>query len=89
MLELAGDLKELAKLPEASGGYYLYLQVDSLLSGREMAFQLLKRHDVAVVPGDAFGSSEGCYLRLSYGSVTPEEAGEGMRRLAAGISEIA
>ena len=49
MLELAGGLKELANLPEASGGYYLYLQIDSLLSGREMAFQLLKRDRKSVV----------------------------------------
>lgn len=89
MLELAGDLEGLTGIPDASGGYYLYLQVDSLLSGREMAFHLLKRHDLAVVPGDAFGSTDGCYLRLSYGTVSPEDAGEGMRRLAAGIRELA
>jgi len=89
---LLAHLKELGgiiTLPETTGGFYVYPKVGTVLTGRELAFSLIRDHEVAVVPGEAFGSDGGCYLRLSYGNVAPEVAEEGMRRFVKGVRELA
>jgi len=87
--ELEG-LDQIISVPETTGGFYFYPRVKgiSTLSGRELAVRLVKEYDVAVVPGEPFGSTDGCYLRLSFGNVLPDATEEGMDRLSRGIREI-
>ncbi|WP_249522466.1 pyridoxal phosphate-dependent aminotransferase [Modestobacter marinus] len=74
--------------PEPQGAFYVYPSVGALLgrpiAGRtvatsaELAELLLERAQVAVVPGEAFGTPG--YLRLSY-ALGDDELVEGVRRM--------
>ncbi len=74
-------------LPE--GAFYAYPNVAGLFgekhgirSGSDLAEFLLERARVAVVPGEAFGTTE--HIRLSYATST-ERIREGLARIAAAI----
>ena len=68
-------------LPE--GAFYAYPNISSTgLSSEEFAHQLLKEHNVAVVPGNAFTSVGGeNYVRCAY-ATSMETIEEAMRRMA-------
>jgi aspartate aminotransferase len=74
--------------PEPKGAFYVYPQVKALLgheidgvspqTSADLAELILDKAEVAVVPGEAFGSPG--YLRLSY-ALGDEELIEGITRL--------
>jgi len=80
--------------PEPKGAFYAYPSVKGLLgkeirgrspqSSAELAELILEQAEVAVVPGEAFGTPG--YLRLSY-ALGDEELKEGVGRLAALLGE--
>jgi aspartate/methionine/tyrosine aminotransferase len=49
--------------------------------------RLIREHKVAVVPGAAFGVEE-CPIRVSYGALDPETAGQGAARLVQGLRAL-
>jgi len=79
--------------PEPQGAFYAYPSVRGLLGrpirGRtattsaELATLLLEEAEVAVVPGEAFGTPG--YLRLSY-ALGDDDLAEGIKRIAALVS---
>jgi aspartate/methionine/tyrosine aminotransferase len=70
-----------------SGGFYLWLPTDILgLTGRQFADNLLHHKQVIVTPGDLFGPSGTCFVRLSY-AVDEGRLREGLARLADLVSE--
>jgi aspartate/methionine/tyrosine aminotransferase len=50
---------------------------------------LIREHQVAVIPGTAFGMTDGCYLRVAYGALQKETVAEGIGRLVRGLRAIA
>jgi aspartate/methionine/tyrosine aminotransferase len=42
-----------------------------------------------VIPGPAFGATEGCHLRVSYGALDAQTAEEGINRLVNGVKALA
>ena len=97
MLEGLRELGDVLSVPETGGGFYFYAGVHGgrgeggsagAMTGHEVAVKLIRDHGVAVVPGEPFGSRDGCFLRLSYGNVGSDIAAEGMRRLEKGIRAI-
>ena len=74
--------------PEPKGAFYVYPSVKGLLgreidgvtpqSSAELAELVLEKAEVAVVPGEAFGSPG--YLRLSY-ALGDDDLVEGITRL--------
>jgi aspartate aminotransferase len=82
--------------PEPEGAFYAYPSVKELLgreirgvhpsSSMELAELILEQAEVAVVPGEAFGSPG--YLRLSY-ALGDDELIEGVRRIDALLREAA
>lgn len=83
-----GELRALrgcCRVPVTDGAFYLLLKLDAPLDAMAAAEQLVREHGVAVIPGNAFGLEQGCYLRLSYGALLPETAVEGARRLVKGV----
>ena len=74
--------------PMPTGAFYVYPQVKGLLNrefdgftaktSAELAELILDRAEVAVVPGEAFGSAG--YLRLSY-ALGDDDLTEGVTRL--------
>jgi aspartate/methionine/tyrosine aminotransferase len=84
-LEEAG----LAELPHAAGALYFLLRLKSKMAPLDYASKLIREHGVAVIPGDAFGLTRGCHLRVAYGALRPETAVEGVGRLVAGVRALA
>jgi aspartate/methionine/tyrosine aminotransferase len=43
---------------------------------------------VAVIPGNAFGLTNGCYFRVAYGALEKATVAEGIGRLVKGLRTI-
>jgi aspartate aminotransferase/aspartate/glutamate/aspartate-prephenate aminotransferase len=94
-------LSALARLPGVEcptpeGAFYVFPDVSSYFgttapSGRaiegseDLCFYLLEEHDVALVPGDAFGAPYG--VRLSY-AASMEDLRTAMKRIEAGLAAL-
>ena len=84
---LAG-LAPLAEVPAAEGAFYCLLRVATTLDALTLAERLIREHQVAVIPGTAFGMTDGCYLRVAYGALQKETVAEGIGRLVRGLRAI-
>ena len=60
----------------------------SPLTPLSIAERLVREHKVAVIPGTAFGMTEGCYFRVAYGALQRPTVAEGIGRLVTGLREI-
>jgi aspartate/methionine/tyrosine aminotransferase len=58
------------------------------LSPLMVAERLIREHRVAVIPGTAFGMTDGCYFRVAYGALQKETVAEGIGRLIEGLQRI-
>ena len=81
-------LGSLATVPAADGAFYCLLRVNTRLDPMAVAERLIREHKVAVIPGFAFGMTEGCYFRVAYGALQKATVSEGVGRLVKGLREI-
>lgn len=88
VLEYLQDLQDLCTITAANGAFYFFLKINRDLDDFELVKRLIEQYKIAALPGSTFGMKEGCYLRLAYGSLQPENAAEGMERLVKGLKEI-
>jgi aspartate/methionine/tyrosine aminotransferase len=84
-----GELAPLAHVPAADGAFYCLLRVATAIDPLVLAERLIREHQVAVIPGTAFGMTDGCYLRVAYGALQKETVAEGIGRLVRGLRAIA
>jgi aspartate/methionine/tyrosine aminotransferase len=64
------------------GAFYFFPALpDHAPPAADAALRLLKEAHVATVPGDGFGAGYDRHLRISYGSCSPADIREGMRRI--------
>lgn len=82
------SLAPLAYVPAADGAFYCLLKVSTALDAPTIAERLIREHLVAVIPGTAFGMTDGCYLRVAYGALQKETVAEGIGRLVRGLRAI-
>src|SRR5262249_54053119 len=88
------SLAPLVTVPPADGAFYVLLKVngDPAARGRltdmAIAERLVRDHQVAVVPGTAFGMTDGVYFRVAYGALQKATVAEGVGRLVAGLRAI-
>jgi aspartate/methionine/tyrosine aminotransferase len=83
------ELGSRVSVVETSGAFYAFARInDTQMSDLELVRWLIEAHQIAVVPGSAFGCEEGCWLRISYGALRPESVIEGIGRLARGLQAI-
>lgn len=82
------QLAPLASVPTADGAFYALLRVNTDLTPLALAERLIREHKVAVIPGDAFGMTDGCYFRVAYGALQKETVAEGIGRLVSGLRAI-
>ncbi|MDH7570815.1 MAG: pyridoxal phosphate-dependent aminotransferase, partial [Armatimonadota bacterium] len=87
-LEALSRIPSLCTVPQADGAFYLLLRVHTARHPMELVETLIREHGVAVMPGHAFGMTEGCYLRVAYGALRQESAVEGIGRLVRGLKAI-
>jgi aspartate/methionine/tyrosine aminotransferase len=81
-------LAPLARVPAAEGAFYCLLKVETALDPVVVAERLVREHRVAVIPGSAFGMSDGCYLRVAYGALQKATVAEGIGRLVEGLRAV-
>lgn len=95
MLERIGSIEGM-KCPKPEGAFYLFPDISrylksespdgrSIKTSEDLCFYLLEEHDVALVPGDAFGSPDG--VRISY-AASMDDLQEAMHRVDAGLSTL-
>lgn len=78
-------LAPLARVPAADGAFYCLVKVETGMDPVTLAERLIREHQVAVIPGSAFGMTDGCYLRVAYGALQRETVAEGIGRLVEGL----
>ncbi|GFE68733.1 pyridoxal phosphate-dependent aminotransferase [Chroococcus sp. FPU101] len=88
VLESLQSIQDLCTITPADGAFYFFLKVNRDLDDFWLVKTLIEKHKIAVLPGSTFGMTDGCYLRLAYGSLPPETAAEGMERFVKGLRDI-
>ena len=89
------DIPEV-KCPKPEGAFYLFPDISSYFGkqtpqgkaindSEDLCFYLLEEHNVALVPGKAFGEPRG--LRISY-AASMEQLKEALRRIQDGMSQL-
>jgi aspartate/methionine/tyrosine aminotransferase len=81
-------LTPLARVPTADGAFYCFIEVDTRMDSLTLAERLIREHHVAVIPGTAFGMTDGCFFRVAYGALQKATVDEGIGRLVAGLRAI-
>jgi aspartate/methionine/tyrosine aminotransferase len=81
-------LEPLCSVPQADGAFYCCLRVNSAADPMQVAERLIREHQVAVIPGTAFGLANGCYFRVAYGALEKATVADGIGRLVAGLKDI-
>ena len=75
-------------VPPALGAFYYFLRVRTSMDALTMTERLIREHRVAVLPGPAFGASQGCHIRVAYGALDARTAEEGINRLVKGLKDL-
>lgn len=71
-----------------SGAFYAFPYIGDLgLSSHDFAMQFIREHEVAVVPGTAFGEPGTGFLRCSY-ATSIDDLREAMRRMAVFVNRL-
>src|SRR5262245_11451307 len=81
-------IAHLCTVPRADGTFYFLLKVHSDHDPMDLVEKLIREHQVAVIPGTAFGMEEGCYLRVAYGALQRQTAAEGIGRFVRGLKAL-
>lgn len=89
VLDQLQSIRDLCTVPRADGAFYFLLRIHKPLDPLALTERLIREHQVAVIPGTAFGIREGCYLRVAYGALQKETAAEGIGRLVRGLKALA
>jgi aspartate/methionine/tyrosine aminotransferase len=82
------SLEPLCTVPAVDGAFYCLLRVNGDANPLRAAERLIRDHQVAVIPGSAFGMADGCYFRIAYGALQKETVAEGIGRLVTGLRAI-
>jgi aspartate/methionine/tyrosine aminotransferase len=88
MLRQMEKISGLCRISMSDGAFYFLLKVDTGMDDMTLVERLIKKHQVAVIPGHTFGLKDGCYLRVSYGALDINNAAEGIQRLTNGLSTM-
>jgi aspartate/methionine/tyrosine aminotransferase len=81
-------LAPLASVPAADGAFYCLLRVNVPCDPMTVCERLIREHRVAVIPGPAFGMTDGASFRVAYGALQKATVAEGIGRLVAGLRAI-
>jgi aspartate/methionine/tyrosine aminotransferase len=88
VIDALADLHPICDVPSAEGAFYCLLRVNRPIDSMTLSERLIREHRVAVIPGSAFGMTDGCYLRVAYGALQEETVAEGIGRLVSGLRAI-
>lgn len=89
VLQRLEEVREQVDFVATEGAFYLLLKIRTSQQDLDFVKALIEDFQVSAIPGCAFGLTEGCYLRLSYGMLNAEKVEIAMTRLIAGIKQLA
>src|SRR5207302_939788 len=81
-------LEPLCTVPPADGAFYCFIRVNAAADPMQIAERLIREFRVAVIPGTAFGVTDGCYFRVAYGALQKDTVAEGIGRLVTGLRAL-
>ena len=87
LVEDALDSMPSISYTRTQGAFYSFPSYSASLGSAELGQRLLRRNNLAVIPGVLFGPSGEGHLRISFGAPR-ESIEEGMKRLRAGLAQI-
>jgi aspartate/methionine/tyrosine aminotransferase len=73
---------------DVRGAFYYFVRVHTKLDSMTLGERLIRGHKVAVVPGEAFGVTDQCAIRVSFGALDEATVDEGLGRLTSGLKAI-
>ncbi len=77
------------KRSQLQGAFYAFIKMPaSKMTDFETVKYLIENHQVAVIPGSAFGVGDSRHLRVSYGALDPAIAMDGIDRLVEGFFSL-
>jgi aspartate/methionine/tyrosine aminotransferase len=82
------QVSDICTAPEVSGAFYFLLRIHTRMDAFTLVERLIREHGVAAIPGTAFGLTDGCYLRISYGALDRESVAAGVSRLVGGLRAL-
>jgi aspartate/methionine/tyrosine aminotransferase len=88
VIAMLQPLQGLCEIPEPEGAFYLLLKIHTDKNDLDLAKALIDDFKVAAIPGSAFGLTDGCYLRISYGMLDPAQLDTAVGRLVDGIIRL-
>jgi aspartate/methionine/tyrosine aminotransferase len=88
VLDAFAGVADICSLARPDGAFYCLVRVHTSLEPLALVERLIVDHRVAVVPGTAFGLTDGCYLRVSYAAPDKATVAEGVSRLVRGLRAI-
>jgi aspartate/methionine/tyrosine aminotransferase len=81
-------VSDICTAPAVSGAFYFLLRIHTRMDAFTLVERLIREHGVAAIPGTAFGLTDGCYLRISYGALDRESVAAGVSRLVGGLRAL-
>jgi len=88
VLAAFASIADICTVPKPDGAFYCLVDVHAPIDPLALVERLVAEHGVAAIPGTAFGLSDGCHLRVSYGALDRESVEEGIARLVRGLRAI-
>jgi aspartate/methionine/tyrosine aminotransferase len=73
---------------DVHGAFYHFVRVRTSMDSMTLAERLIREHHVAVIPGEAFGVSDVCAMRVSFGALDRATVDEGLGRLTSGLKAL-
>jgi aspartate/methionine/tyrosine aminotransferase len=82
------SIADIVEVPEAPGAFYFLLRIRTPVDAYSLVERLVREHRVAAIPGTAFGETNACSLRISYGALEPDTVTAGVDRLVTGLRAL-
>lgn len=82
------EVADLVDAPATQGAFYALLRVRGGGDPFALVQRLVREHRVAAVPGTAFGLTDACYLRVSFGALARATVVEGIGRLVEALRTL-
>ena len=73
---------------DVHGAFYYFVRVRTSMDSMTLTERLIREHKVAVIPGEAFGVSDVCSIRVSFGALDEATVDEGLGRLTSGLKAL-
>lgn len=82
------NINDFSITSDSKGAFYFFVKLNTSLSGIQLVEKLISDHKVAVIPGETFGATDGCYCRIAYGALDKKTSEAGIKRLIEGLKKI-